>query len=56
MAPKELAPNLFNCARFKKRTIHTKIQNCNWIRNLNNINSSALIEEFTLLFMALAEI
>jgi hypothetical protein len=51
-----MAPNLFNCARFKKRTIHTKIQNCNWIRNLNNINSSALIEEFTLLFMALAEI
>jgi hypothetical protein len=51
-----MAPNLFKCARFKKRTMYTEINNSNWIRNLNNINSASLIEEFILLFMALAEV
>jgi hypothetical protein len=56
MSPKEIAPNIFKCARFKKTSAYTEINNNNWIRNLNNINSTSLIEEFILLFMALTEV
>jgi hypothetical protein len=53
MAPKELAPNLFLIARSKHRTVHKELHNLNWIRNLKDIKSTALMEEFILLFMAL---
>jgi hypothetical protein len=33
-APKDLAPNLFKIARFKKRSVHTELKNSNWIRNV----------------------
>jgi hypothetical protein len=39
--------------RFKRRSVSKELHNSNWIRNLFDINTSALIEEFTLLFMAL---
>jgi hypothetical protein len=55
-SPKELAPNLFQAARYKGRSVFTELQNQNWIRNLAGINSSALLEEFTLLYMALADV
>jgi hypothetical protein len=53
-APKELAPNLFRLIRFKKRSVHYKLQNINWIRSLGNIHSPpSMFDEFILLFMAL---
>jgi hypothetical protein len=54
--PKDLALNLFEIARFKGRTVATELHNNNWIRNLSYISTSLLLQEFTLLFMALAEV
>jgi hypothetical protein len=54
MSPKELAPNLFLVPRMKRRTIYKELQNLNWIRNVRDISSIALLEEFILLFMALS--
>jgi hypothetical protein len=52
-APKDLAPNLFKSAKFKKRMVHTELRDYNWIKNLKEINSPTLLEEFVLLFLAL---
>jgi hypothetical protein len=52
--PKELAPNLYRVTRYKMRSVCTELHNNNWIRSLNDMESSVLIEEFTLLFMALS--
>jgi hypothetical protein len=32
LAPKDLAPDLYQVARFKRRTMHTEMQNDSWIR------------------------
>jgi hypothetical protein len=56
MAPKELAPSLFQVTKFKNRTIHAKLQNQSWIRNLKSIDSTTQVEEFVLLFMALEDV
>jgi hypothetical protein len=56
MAPKELAPNLFEVARYKKRSVKTEMQGANWIRNLTDVTTSAQLEEFTLLFMAISSV
>jgi hypothetical protein len=55
-APKDLAPNLFNIAKFKSRSVSKELLNSNWIRNLGNVDSETLVEEFTMLFMALSNI
>jgi hypothetical protein len=55
-APKDLAPNLFRLAMFKKRSVHAELQNSNWIRNLQDIHTPSQIEEFTMLFMALESV
>jgi hypothetical protein len=52
-APKELAPNLYRLARFRKRSVHVEMKNSNWIRNLQDIDTPNQMEEFTMLFMAL---
>jgi hypothetical protein len=54
VAPKELAPNLFQVVRFKNRSVAKDLMSNNWIRNLGNISSSVQLEEFTMFFMALA--
>jgi hypothetical protein len=54
--PKELAPNLFEQARYKRRMVHKELQNFNWIRNLKQLNSKTLLEEFILLFPTISEI
>lgn len=38
------------------RMVHKELTNANWIRNLRNLNSEALIEEFVLLFAAISDI
>jgi hypothetical protein len=54
--PKELAPNLYKSARFKKRNVYIELQNYRWIHNIGEINSSALMEEYMLLFLALSTV
>jgi hypothetical protein len=55
VAPKDLAPNLFQRIRFK-RTVQTELQNLNWARNIESIDNSTLMEEFVMLFMTLEPI
>lgn len=56
IAPKELTPNLYKVARYKMRTVAREVRNHNWIKNCKKIDTPELIEEFALLFMALANI
>jgi hypothetical protein len=55
-SPKELAPNLYLRARFKYRIVFTELKKLNWIRNIRDISSPSLLEEFILLFMALSQV
>jgi hypothetical protein len=43
-------------ARLKKRSVCSELKNNSWIRNLHAIDSTELLEEFTLLFMPLSEV
>jgi hypothetical protein len=43
-------------ARFKRRSVIKELQNSNWVRNLSGISTFALIEEFSLLFIALTPV
>jgi hypothetical protein len=40
IAPKEIVPSLFRLARFKNRSVHKELQNNNWIRSIQRINSA----------------
>jgi hypothetical protein len=42
--------------RFKNKNIHAELRNYNWIRSLGPIQSTNMLEEFTLLFMALSSV
>jgi hypothetical protein len=53
VSSKEMAPDLFRQIRYKRRTIYFEMHNYNWIRNIQNIDSSILIHEFLMLFVAL---
>jgi hypothetical protein len=53
-SPKELAPEQFKVARYKLRSVETELKNSNWIKNLKEVSSESHLEEFILLFMALA--
>jgi hypothetical protein len=55
-APRELTPNLYSLARFKKRSMASELNNLNWVRNLGHVNTLNILEEFTMLFMALDSI
>jgi hypothetical protein len=43
-------------ARFKYRIVFTELKELNWIRNIRDISSPSLLEEFILLFMALSQV
>jgi hypothetical protein len=51
---KEIAPNPYNLTRCKRRSVHTEMQQSNWIKNLRGINSPTLLQEYILLYMALS--
>lgn len=55
-SPRDLAPNLYMQAKFKRRTVSQELHKDNWIRNLMNIDTPILLQEFVLLFMALADV
>jgi hypothetical protein len=56
VSPKDLAPSLYKAARFKRRNVAMEMQNNNWIKNIGEINNSALIDEYVLLHMALLSV
>jgi hypothetical protein len=50
-APRDIAPNLYQRAWFKNRSVSTELYKDNWIRNINN---NTLLEEFVMLHAALS--
>jgi hypothetical protein len=56
VAPKDLAPNLYKIAEFKSRIANTELQNSRWTSNLADISSTQQMEEFIMLFTALAPV
>jgi hypothetical protein len=55
-APKELAPNLFAIAKFKRRLVGRESHNNSWIRNLAHISTPVQLDEFSILFMPISDI
>jgi hypothetical protein len=53
-SPKEMTLNLYKIARYKKKNVHTEMQGARWIKNIGAINSTTLMEEYILLFLALS--
>jgi hypothetical protein len=53
VAPKDIAPNIFQKVRFKRRSVHTELQNMNWARNISDLDTTVLVAEFVMLFMSL---
>jgi hypothetical protein len=56
VSPKELASNLYNQVRYKQRAVHKELQQFNWIKNIRNIHSEELLDEFVLLFTVLNDV
>jgi hypothetical protein len=52
----ELAPNLYSQARYKFRIVHHELQNFNWTKNLRNVNTKELLDEFVLLFSYISQV
>jgi hypothetical protein len=55
-SPMELAPNLYSQARYKFRIVHHELQNFNWTKNLRNVNTKELLDEFVLLFSYISQV
>lgn len=55
VSPAELAPSLYQQARYKTRTVHKELHHFNWIKNLKAIDSENLMDEFILLFSKLSD-
>jgi hypothetical protein len=51
---KEIAPILFKLSRYKYRNVHTELRNSNWITNIQWIHSTAELDEYTMLYMAVS--
>lgn len=56
VTPKNLAPNLYSLARCKHRTVKKELTNLNWIRNLGDLHSQTLLDEFAMLYTALSDV
>lgn len=55
-APKEIAPNLHQAARFKHRTASSEITNRRWIANLGPIDNPVLLQEYVQLYTLLSTV
>jgi hypothetical protein len=56
-APRYLAPNLFQLARRKNRSVQQELRNNNWIRSLRgHIASATHIEEFVSLWIRIQDV
>jgi hypothetical protein len=56
VSPKELAPRLYGQAHCKFRSVQVEMANLNWIKNLRQVNTEELMDEFVLLFSTLNEV
>jgi hypothetical protein len=43
-APRDLAPHMYDIARYKGRSVATEMNNNNWIRNLQHVNTIVELE------------
>jgi hypothetical protein len=55
-APRNIAPNLYGQVRFRFRSVQKELKNNSWIRNLKQVGTETLLEEFVSLFVALREV
>jgi hypothetical protein len=55
-APKDIAPNLFHLARFKKRTMHKELMNDNWMCAVRQLSTQVELREFIRLWQLLREV
>jgi hypothetical protein len=56
VALKDITPNLFKRTRFKNRSVHIELHNYNWTRNIHEIDSPTLLEEYVTLFLVLSTV
>jgi hypothetical protein len=56
VSPKDLVLNLYHQAQFKNRMVNKELTNFNWIKNLRQVNSEDLLDEFFLLYTSLSEV
>jgi hypothetical protein len=54
--PKKLLLICITCPDIKGGSVHTEMQNFNWTRSLTGIDSSSLLQEYTLLYLALSAV
>jgi hypothetical protein len=54
--PRDIAPNLYKNSRFNNRSVFSKLQNLNWIRNIGEVNNPTLLHEYVLLYIMLITI
>jgi hypothetical protein len=55
-APKDLAPGLYQTARYKKRSVFDELKKFSWIKNLQEILDLDLLDGYVQLYMALTTI
>jgi hypothetical protein len=53
LASKDIAPNLFNLAHFKKRTVQKELQKTNWVYAVWHISTEVELREFINLWQLL---
>jgi hypothetical protein len=53
LASKDIAPNLFNLAHFKKRTVQKELQKTNWVYAVGHISTEVELREFINLWQLL---
>jgi hypothetical protein len=54
--PKDIAPKLYERERLQGRVVYTEMKMFNWIKNLKEIDSPALLDEFVLLYLATSSV
>jgi hypothetical protein len=55
-SPKEIAPLLYKKARFKKTSVQKELHQNNWIKNIGEVQSPALLNEYVMLSIMLNSI
>jgi hypothetical protein len=55
-APKDIVSNLYKMARMKNMAVSVELHNHSWIKNLREISSSIMLEEYIMLFIALSTV
>jgi hypothetical protein len=54
--PKDIAPNFFRVARFKKRTVYKELMNDNWMCAVCQLSTQVELREFIRLWQLLREV